>query len=263
AMPYENLDHPGASGGSSNTGEPSMKMFTIWVLIAQAVGLLAVILTAVWMSVYHGGFSWVPERVFNFHPLFMVIGLVFLYADGILVYRVFRSVKKFRVKVIHASLHILALIFAIVGLKAVFDSHNLSKPPKPNMWSLHSWLGLTCVLLFCLQWVGGLIHFLLPQTPQSYRKMYLPIHQHWGVILFCMTTVTAITGITEKNAFHDDASKLPAWEKLSNTLGFVLGIFCILVVYIVRRAEYQRVEPPAEPDEEMNLQQPTDEEKTG
>uniref|UniRef100_A0A1I8FCM7 Transmembrane ascorbate-dependent reductase CYB561 n=1 Tax=Macrostomum lignano TaxID=282301 RepID=A0A1I8FCM7_9PLAT len=200
-MPYENLDHPGASGGSSNTGEPSMKMFTIWVLIAQAVGLLAVILTAVWMSVYHGGFSWVPERVFNFHPLFMVIGLVFLYAD---VYRVFRSVKKFRVKVIHASLHILALIFGHRRLKA--------QAPQAEHVESALLLGLTCVLLFCLQWVGGLIHFLLPQTPQSYRKMYLPIHQHWGVILFCMTT---------------------------------------------------RVEPPAEPDEEMTLQQPTDEEKTG
>uniref|UniRef100_A0A1I8FD62 Cytochrome b561 domain-containing protein n=1 Tax=Macrostomum lignano TaxID=282301 RepID=A0A1I8FD62_9PLAT len=185
-MPYENLDHPGASGGSSNTGEPSMKMRS---------GLLAVILTAVWMSVYHGGFSWVPERVFNFHPLFHGDRAVFLYADGILVYRVFRSVKKFRVKVCTPG------------------------------WASPA------VLLFLLQWVGGLIHFpALPQTPQSYRKMYLPIHQHWGVILFCMTTVTAITGITEKNAFHDDASKLPAWEKLSNTLGFVLGIFCILVV---------------------------------
>lgn len=50
-----------------------------------------------------------------------------------LVYRVFRNERKWLVKVIHAVIHILAWLFGIVGLKAVFDHHNREDPPIPNL----------------------------------------------------------------------------------------------------------------------------------
>ncbi|KAK5885628.1 hypothetical protein CesoFtcFv8_019323 [Champsocephalus esox] len=50
---------------------------------AQVLGLASVVLTAVWMGHYRGGFSWDGSSFqFNVHPLCMVLGLVFLQGDG-------------------------------------------------------------------------------------------------------------------------------------------------------------------------------------
>jgi cytochrome b-561 len=93
---------------------------------------------------------------------------------AILAYRVFRDVKKLRVKILHGSLLALSFIFASIGLKAVFDNHNLSSPPKANLYSLHSWVGLTAVILFGMQWVCGFVSFLFPKLNENIRKAYMP-----------------------------------------------------------------------------------------
>lgn len=52
-------------------------------------------------------------------------------------------------KFIHAGLNLLAFALVVVSMVAVFDFHNTAK--IPNMYSLHSWLGLAAVILYCLQ----------------------------------------------------------------------------------------------------------------
>lgn len=58
-------------------------------------------------------------------------------------------------KLLHATLMILALLLSVVGLCAVFDFHNHTK--KPNLYSLHSWVGITATALFAFQVYIGLI----------------------------------------------------------------------------------------------------------
>ena len=62
---------------------------------------------------------------FNWHPLLMVIGLVYLYGNGILTYRLFRTGKKKFLKVVHAAIMLAAFVFSVIALQAAFDSHNL------------------------------------------------------------------------------------------------------------------------------------------
>lgn len=40
------------------------------------------ILVGTWMGSYHNGYGWDIKTVFNYHPLFMTMGLIFLYGDG-------------------------------------------------------------------------------------------------------------------------------------------------------------------------------------
>ena len=49
----------------------------------QILGILAMVLTGIWMGKYQGGFAWDGSgREFNYHPLCMVISMIFLYSEG-------------------------------------------------------------------------------------------------------------------------------------------------------------------------------------
>lgn len=74
-------------------------------------------------------------------------------------------------KVLHAALHLLAFTLTVVGLIAVFRFHNHSK--IAHLYSLHSWLGITTVILFACQ-VGVLCPFLL--SPCGYRVLWAWLH---------------------------------------------------------------------------------------
>ncbi|KAM6905664.1 transmembrane ascorbate-dependent reductase CYB561 [Xenentodon cancila] len=232
-------DSPPRRGGS---------VFVGLVGASQVLGLLSVVLTGVWMGHFQGGFAWDGSaQEFNLHPLCMVLGLIFLQGDAILVYRVFRNEAKKSVKLLHGTIHLLALIISIVGIVAVFDFHRKAK--IPDMYSLHSWCGMATLLLFCLQWVIGLLFFLFPVASAWLRATYLPVHVFCGLTLLVMAIGTSLLGITEKLLF----SIMPSYSTfapegvLANMLGILLVVFGVLLCYLITREEYRR---PPNPEEE-------------
>lgn len=178
--------------------------FRLLYIISQLVGIVVIILMMTWVGIHLGGLAWTsqPSVQFNWHPLLMTIGMIFLYGNSILVYRGFRYARKRPLKLTHAIIHGSAFLFTVFALVAVFDSHNLNDPPIPNMYSLHSWVGLSAVLLFSLQYVIGFVTFLFPQLKDVVRETVMPFHVFFGVLGFVMSIGAALLGLSEKSFFH-------------------------------------------------------------
>ncbi|KAB0362336.1 hypothetical protein FD754_006492 [Muntiacus muntjak] len=126
--------------------------FLALLVSALLVGFLSVIFTLIWVLHYREGLGWDGTALeFNWHPVLLVTGFVFILGIAIIVYRLPWTWKcsKLLMKSIHAGLNTVAAILAIISLVAVFDFHNAKK--IPNMYSLHSWVGLTAVILYILQ----------------------------------------------------------------------------------------------------------------
>lgn len=189
---------------------------------------------------------------------------LFRHYTAILVYRGFRNVRKKTLKLAHAGIHLTAFVLTVIALITVFDSHNLANPPIPNMYSLHSWMGLGAVLVFGLQYVAGFTAYLAPGWRQALKIAYMPLHIYFGLFGFVLAIASALMGITEKAIFSmwvvcstyaplfgqltkfvqsfysSDYSSFSSAGVMGNCLGSLYVIFGALVVYLVTEGSYKR-----------------------
>jgi len=70
---------------------------------------------------------------------------------AILHYRTFRSLKKRDLKNQHAIIHGCIIVLVLLGGWASFASHLYSNPPTPNLYTLHSWVGVVTISMFLSQ----------------------------------------------------------------------------------------------------------------
>nr|XP_046261212.1 plasma membrane ascorbate-dependent reductase CYBRD1 [Scatophagus argus] len=222
----------------------NFKQFLVALSAAAAVGVVSIIFVLRWALYYKGGLAWDGGLAeFNWHPVLIVIGFIFLQGMAIIVYRLPWTWQrsKLLMKFIHAGLNLVAFIFAVIATVAVFDYHNAAK--IPNMYSLHSWLGLIAVILYCLQLVLGVGMFLLPFTPVSWRAAFMPLHVYSGLLLFTSVIAVALMGITEKLIFglsNPPYKESPPEAIFVNVLGVLLVVFGALILWIATRTSWKR-----------------------
>ncbi|KAF8399180.1 hypothetical protein HHK36_015045 [Tetracentron sinense] len=150
-----------------------------------------------------------------------------------LAYKTVSGTKGFR-KAVHLTLQSLAFCLSLIGVWAALKFH--IEKGIDNFYSLHSWLGLACLLLFAIQWAAGFATFWYPGGMRNSRVALLPWHVFFGVYIYALAVATAATGILEKVTFlqsNQVISRYSAEALLVNSLGIlivVLGGFVILAV---------------------------------
>lgn len=115
------------------------------------------------------------------------------------------------------------------------------------MYSLHSWVGLTVVILYFLQLVLGVFIFLLPWAPLSLRAFVMPIHVYSGLLIFGTVIAAVLMGVTEKLFFALNSSgysTFPPEGVFTNTLGLLIVLYGALIFWIVTRPQWQRPKEP-------------------
>ncbi|XP_037723344.1 cytochrome b reductase 1 isoform X1 [Drosophila subpulchrella] len=245
ATPTAAIPSPSSTGSGKANMDPALINFKVLYVLTQLCGLTMIVLVGTWIGQHFGGLGGTsnPGLEFNWHPLFMTIGFIYLYGNSILIYRGFRTTRKKTLKLTHAGIHIAAFILTVIALKTVFDSHNLASPPIPNMYSLHSWLGLSAVIIFSLQYVAGFVAFLAPGLRENYRIAMMPLHIYFGLFGFVLAIASALMGITEKAIFaikNPAYSTLPPAGVLANVIGVLYVVFGALVVYLATEPAYKR-----------------------
>ncbi|XP_076020604.1 lysosomal membrane ascorbate-dependent ferrireductase CYB561A3 isoform X2 [Genypterus blacodes] len=224
--------------------------FYVCYLVSVCLGLACVTCVCLWSTLWRGGFAWdLSSHQFNWHPVLMVTGLIVLYGNGAVLYRVPLTWGggKLPWKLLHAGVMLLALVLSVVGLCAVFQVHNAEG--TANLYSLHSWIGITATALFAVQWLVGLLGFLLPCSPMELRKLLKPVHVWMGVSILTLSVAACISGINEKLFFvlhksntSQPYSELPPEALMGNSLGVLIVAFGMVVLMILLNQDWQRPE---------------------
>ncbi|XP_036401653.1 cytochrome b reductase 1 [Megalops cyprinoides] len=231
------------------------KQFLLLLAAAVSVGFVCIVFVLQWVLYFKEGLAWDGGLAeFNWHPVLIVTGFIFMQGIAIVVYRLPWTWKcsKLMMKLIHAGLNILAFVFAAISLVAVFDFHNAAN--IPNMYSLHSWVGLSAVILYGLQIALGLCVYLVPFTPGHLRAAFMPLHVYSGLFIFTSVIATALMGITEKLIFGLKDPKYkdsPPEATFVNVLGMLILVFGALILWIATRPSWKR------PTEQLLISQNT------
>ncbi|KAL2545682.1 putative transmembrane ascorbate ferrireductase 3 [Forsythia ovata] len=149
-------------------------------ILAHLFGLIAILLMLIWLLHYRGGLdldSDNPNLIFNVHPFLMFFGFIFMAGQAMMAYKTVRAARNVQ-KIVHMFIHTIAICLGVVGLHAVFKFHE--RRNITNLYSLHSWIGITTFSLFCLQWLFGFSLFLFPRGSQVHKSKGSSMARIWG-----------------------------------------------------------------------------------
>ncbi|EOA12587.1 hypothetical protein CARUB_v10027027mg [Capsella rubella] len=203
--------------------------------VPHTLALVLSVMVLYWSISYRGGFAWESTNkrlIFNLHPPLMLIGLVILGGEAIISHKWLQLEKPVKKK-IHLVLHAIALILGIWGICAAFKNHNESN--IPNLYSLHSWIGIGVIVIYVLQWLYSFIVFFYPRGSTPLRSNLLPWHVFLGLFVYVLAVGNTALGFLEKLTFMETSGldKFGSEAFLINFMAIITILFGTFVILIV------------------------------
>ncbi|KAF8085175.1 hypothetical protein N665_0677s0005 [Sinapis alba] len=193
-------------------------------MVAFALHALAVVVLAmvfVWSISYRGGFA--LKLRFDFDKKI----------SAIISYKSLPFEKRVN-KLIHLVLHAIAIILGILGIYAAFKHHN--EKHIPNLYTIHSWVGIGVIVLYSLQWLYSFIVYFFPEGSSTLRRDLLPWHVFLGVFVYVLAVGNSVLGFLEKLTFLEKSGldKFGSEAFLVNFMAIItilFGTFVLLIVF--------------------------------
>ncbi|KAF9672019.1 hypothetical protein SADUNF_Sadunf12G0110700 [Salix dunnii] len=172
----------------------------------------------------------------------MLIGLIIIGGEAIMTYKSLPLKKEVK-KAVHLVLHAVAVILGSIGIAAAFKNHNASN--IPNLYSLHSWLGISIISLYGIQWIYGFTVFFSRGGSTAIRSKSLPWHMLFGILLYILAVGNAALGFLEKLTFLEGSgiAKRGPEALLVNFTAVITILYGVFVILSVLS------QPPVEDDD--------------
>jgi cytochrome b-561 len=176
---------------------------------------------------------------FNWHPVFMVSAFVLFMGEAIISYRLLPFDPRTQ-KRLHMFLQTLALISSSAGIYCMVSFHNDND--YPHFYNIHSLIGMSTFVIFCVQYIGGFMAFFFPGLQDSRRAAVMPYHKYVGIVLFFLAWIAMLTGLMNRQRLQF-AEPFIAPYRMANAMGafIVLGAVCIIFHFspAAREKEHQ------------------------
>lgn len=242
----------------------STKLQRISGVLAIIFATSAMIMTAYWAhgpntnEGYLGGLD-MGRNTFNWHPVLMVTGSIFCLITSILSYRVL-PLPKYIQKTLHGIMHTAAFICMSIGLACILNANNYKEQSSydaytANFTNIHTFMGLAVFIMYGLNYVLGIVHYVLPGIDLSLKQSFMSTHVFLGIFILVGSLAAVESGLvvlTGSCGYAVDSPDINPAEnyhlltggcRLANSIGIVVFLSVFLCFYAVFRSNSARVAP--------------------